>query len=110
MGIMHSPSIWVNTSKLWLDNYVTESITQPFLTSALDAGKWSASCPSYFTFGEISSRRHGGHCRNETTLLSLPGIEPQPIAHPYTHYTTPAPLTIEREFVNLLANNFQEYK
>jgi hypothetical protein len=51
-------------------------------------------------------RRAGGHYREERTLLSLPGIGPQPTAHPYTHCTNPALLTIEREFMNLLANNF----
>jgi hypothetical protein len=43
--------------------WVTEGITPPFLTSALDGGEWSTSRPGRFTYGETATgtQRIGGH-------------------------------------------------
>jgi hypothetical protein len=52
----------------------------PFLTSALDGGEWSASCPGHFTPGKepqypLDRRLVGPRERAEKNLLPLLGIK-----------------------------------
>jgi hypothetical protein len=44
-----------------------EVIVPPFITSALDGGEWSASCPCHFTPGEAAPSKR---CRRETFIAS----------------------------------------
>jgi hypothetical protein len=70
----------------------TEVQLRPFVTLALDRGKWSASCPDRFTPGEratpypLNMRLGGPQNRSrrfgeEINLLSLRGFEPR-FVHP----------------------------
>jgi hypothetical protein len=60
------------------------------MTSALDAGEWSASRPCHFTPGESDLSAHwiwgwvgrSERCGVEKNLLSLPGIESRPTVQP----------------------------
>jgi hypothetical protein len=72
---------------------VSGSTASPFLTSALEGGEWSASCPGRFNPGgkkhryQLDRRLGGPHSRpghygQEKNLLPLPGIKPGP-SSPY---------------------------
>jgi hypothetical protein len=65
-------------------------IDPPLLTSAVDGGEWSASCPDRFIPGgyPLVGRRLGGpqnlsgRCGVEKNVFPSPGIEPRPCS-PY---------------------------
>jgi hypothetical protein len=83
----------INQTPLHEDLRGNEGIAPPSLTSTLDEGEWSASCPNRFIRRGNATCAHYigywvgpqslyGRCGEETNLLSLPGIEFQFLFHP----------------------------
>jgi hypothetical protein len=76
-------------------------IAAQFLTSALDGGEWSASCPSHLTFQErvpstnwIGGWLGPGCCKVEKNLFSQPGIKSLPSSHSASLYQLSYPSCI----------------
>jgi hypothetical protein len=73
-------------------------IAPPFLSSALDWGEWSASCPGRFTPGKIAPGTHwiggwvgpitGLDSVDKKEILPLPEIANRPYSRRYTDWAS----------------------
>jgi hypothetical protein len=102
------------------DVWGSRGIAQPFLTSALDWGQWSASHLFRFNTGKTAPGTHltrgwvgpradlDAVLKRNTYLLHLPGITPavQPVARCYTNWAIPAHTWLQTKEEKFLLINF----